>query len=81
MIFQRYMCKIREKASAYISRLINEIRKTKTLEKNIPTNDTKKLEIKKKKLEKTHRPIRLKHNIRNSMYESIPHIKHLCFHN
>ena len=75
------MCKIREKASAYISRLINEIRKTKTLEKNIPTNDTKKLEIKKKKLDKTHRPIRHKYNIRNSMYESIPRIKHLCFHN
>ena len=81
MIFKGYMCKIREKASVYISRLINEIRKTKTLEKNIATNDTKKLEIKKKKLEKTHRPIRHKHNIRNSMYESIPHIKHLCFHN
>ena len=51
------------------------------LEKNITTNDTKKLEIKEKKLDKTHRPIRHKYNIRNSMYESIPRIKHLCFHN
>ena len=81
MIFKRYIRKIREKGSVDISRLINEIRKIKMLEKNITTNDTKKLEIKKKKLEKTHRPIRHKHNIRNSMYESIPHIKHLCFHN
>ena len=81
MIFKRYIRKIREKGSVDVSRLINEIRKIKMLEKNITTNDTKKLEIKKKKLDKTHRPIRHKYNIRNSMYESIPRIKHLCFHN
>ena len=38
-----------EKGSVDISRLINEIRKIKALEKNIATNDTKKLVIYNKK--------------------------------
>ena len=40
-----YMYKSREKGSVDISSLINELRKIKTLEKNIATNDTKKLVI------------------------------------
>ena len=38
-----------EKGSVDISRLINEIRKIKALEKNIATNDTKELVIYNKK--------------------------------
>ena len=41
--------KSREKGSVDISRLINEIRKIKTFEKNVVTNDTKKLVIYNKK--------------------------------
>ena len=41
-----------ENGSIDISRLINEIRKLKTLEKNIGTNDTNKLVIYNKKWEK-----------------------------
>ena len=40
-----YIYKSREKGSVDISSLINEIRKVKTLEKSIATNDTKKLVI------------------------------------
>ena len=40
-----YIYKSWEKGSVDISRLINEIRKIKTLEKGIATNDTKKLVI------------------------------------
>ena len=46
--FKTYIYKSREKGSVDISSLINEtrkIRKIKTLEKNIATNDTKKLVI------------------------------------
>ena len=39
------MYKSREKGSVDISRLINEIRKIKPLEKDIATNDIKKLVI------------------------------------
>ena len=49
----------REKGSVDISRLINEIRKIKTLEKTIATNDTKKLVIYNKKWEKTHRATKI----------------------
>ena len=42
-----------------ISRLINEIKKLKTFEKNIATNDTKKLVIYNKKWEKAHRAIKI----------------------
>ena len=38
-----YVCKNQEKGYVDISRLVNEIRKIKTLENNIATNDTKKL--------------------------------------
>ena len=38
-----YVYKNQEKDSVDISRLVNEIRKIKTLENNIATNDTKKL--------------------------------------
>ena len=38
-----YIYKSREKGSIDTSSLINEIRKVKTLDKNIATNDTKKL--------------------------------------
>ena len=38
-----YVCKNQEKGSVDISRLVNEIRKIKTFENNIATNDTKKL--------------------------------------
>ena len=50
-----HLYKIREKGSVDISSLINEIRKIKTLEKNMATNDTKKLVIYNKKWEITHR--------------------------
>ena len=40
-----HIYKSREKSSVDISKLINEIRKIKTLEKNIATSDTKKLVI------------------------------------
>ena len=54
-----YIYKNQEKGSVDISRLINEIRKIKTLEKNIVTNDTKKLVIYNKKWENTHRVIKI----------------------
>ena len=56
-----YIYKSREKGSVDISRLINEIRKIKTLEKGIATNDTKKLVIYNKEweMEKNHRAIKI----------------------
>ena len=45
LIFKMYICKSWEKSSVDVSSLINEIRKTKTHEKNIATNDTTKLVI------------------------------------
>ena len=56
-----YIHKSREKGSVDISRLINEIRKIKTLEKGIATNDTKKLVIYNKEweMEKNHRAIKI----------------------
>ena len=45
LIIKMYIYNSREKGSVDISSLINEIRKVKTLEKNIATNDTKKLVI------------------------------------
>ena len=50
-----HLYKIREKGSVDISSLINEIRKIKTLEKNMATSDTMKLVIYNKKWENTHR--------------------------
>ena len=38
---------------------INEVREIETVEKNIATNDTKKLVIYNKKWEKTHRTIKI----------------------
>ena len=55
LISKMHLYKIREKGSVDISSLINEIRKIKTLEKNMATNDTKKLVIYNKKWEITHR--------------------------
>ena len=46
-----YIYKSREKGFVDKSRLINEIRKIKTLEKSKATNDTKKLVIYNKKWE------------------------------
>ena len=45
--------------SVDMSRLINETRKIKTLEKNIATNGTKKQVICNKKWEKTHKAIKI----------------------
>ena len=59
LIFKIYIYKNREKGCVDISRLINEIRKMKTFEKNIATNDTKKLVIYNKKWEKTHTAIKI----------------------
>ena len=55
------MCiyKSREKVSVDISSFITEIRKIKTLEKNIATNDTKKLIIYNKKWEKARKAIKI----------------------
>ena len=44
-----YICKSRKKGSVVNCRLINELRKIKTLEKNRATNDTKILVIYNKK--------------------------------
>ena len=55
LISKMHLYKIREKGSVDISSLINEIRKIKTLEKNMATSDTKKLVIYNKKWENTHR--------------------------
>ena len=54
-----YIYKSRRKGSVDISSLINEITKIKTLEKNIATNDTKKLVIYNKKWEKTQKAIKI----------------------
>ena len=54
-----YVYKSREKGSVDISSLINEIRKVKILDKNIATNDTKKLVIYNKKWKKTHKAINI----------------------
>ena len=54
-----YIYKSREKGSVDISSLINEIRKVKILDKNIATNDTKKLVIYNKKWKKTHKAINI----------------------
>ena len=54
-----YIYKNREKGSVDISSLINEIRKVKTLKKNMTTNDAKKLVIYNKESEKTHRAIKI----------------------
>ena len=54
-----YIYKSRERGSVEISMLINEIRKIKTFEKNVGTNDTKKLVIYNKKWGKTHRIIKI----------------------
>ena len=59
LIFKIYIYKNREKGSVDISRLINEIRKIKTLENNIATNDTKKVVIYKEKWERTDRAIKI----------------------
>ena len=59
LIFKMYIYKSREKGPVDIGRLINEIRKIKTLEKNIAINDTKKLLIYNKKWGKTHRTIKI----------------------
>ena len=55
------MCiyKSREKVSVDISSFITEIRKIKTLEKNIATNDTKKVVSYNRKWEKTHKAIEI----------------------
>ena len=54
-----YIYKSQEKSSVDISSLINEIRKIKILEKNIASNDTKKLVIYNKKGEKTQKTIKI----------------------
>ena len=54
-----YIYKSQEKGSVDINNLIIQIRKIKTLEKNIATNDTKKLVIYNKKQEKTHKAIKI----------------------
>ena len=59
LIFKMYIYKSREKGPVDMSRLIKEIRKIKTLEKNIATNDTKKLIIYNKKWEKARKAIKI----------------------
>ena len=54
-----YIYKSREKGPVDMSRLIKEIRKIKTLEKNIATNDTKKVVSYNRKWEKTHKAIEI----------------------
>ena len=53
-----YIYKSPWKGSVDISRLVNEIRQIKPLEKNIAINDAKKEEIYNNKREKTHRTIK-----------------------
>ena len=58
LVFEIYIHKSWQKCSIDISRLTNEIRNRKKLEKNTATNDTKKLVIYKKKWGKTHKIIK-----------------------
>ena len=59
LIFKMYIYKSWEKGSVSISKLINELRKIKTLGKNIATNDTKELVIYNKKWEKSDKTAKI----------------------
>ena len=59
LIFKLHVYKIRERGTLELSRLINEIKKVKLLEKNSSQNHVRKLEQYIIKWEKTHRTIKI----------------------
>ena len=59
LIFKLHVYKSRERGTLELSRLINEIKKVKVLEKNSAQNNVRKLEQYSIKWEKTHRTIKI----------------------
>ena len=59
LIFKLHVYKSRERGDLELSRLINEIKKVKLLEKNSAQNHVRKLEEYNIKWEKTHRAIKI----------------------
>ena len=59
LIFKLHVYKSRERGTLELSRLINEIKKVKVLEKNSAQNNVRKLEQYNIKSEKTHRTIKI----------------------
>ena len=59
LIFKLHVYKSRERGTLELSRLINEIKKVKVLEKNSAQNNVRKLEQYNIKWEKTHRTIKI----------------------
>ena len=59
LIFKLYVYKSRETGTLELSRLINEIKKVKLLEKKLAQNHERKLEQYNIKWEKTHRTIEI----------------------
>ena len=58
-IFKLHVYKSRERGTLELSRLINEVKKVKVLEKNSGQNNVRKLEQYNIKWEKTHRTIKI----------------------
>ena len=59
LIFKLHVYKSRERGTLELSRLINEVKKVKVLEKNSGQNNVRKLEQYNIKWEKTHRTIKI----------------------
>ena len=59
LIFKLHVYKSRERGTLKLSRLINEVKKVKVLEKNSGQNNVRKLEQYNIKWEKTHRTIKI----------------------
>ena len=68
LIFKLHVYKSRERGTLELSRLINEIKKVKLLEKNSVQNHVRELEQYKIKLEKTHRAVKIKYSINMTIY-------------
>ena len=58
-IFKLHVCKSTERGTLELSRLINEIKKVKLLDKNSAQNNVRKLEQYNIKWGKTHRAIKI----------------------
>ena len=59
LVFKLYFCKSRETGTLELSRLINELKKVKLLEKKLVQNHEGKMEQYNVKWEKTHRTIKI----------------------
>ena len=68
LIFKLHVYKSRERGTLELSRLINEIKKVKVLEKNSAQNNVRKLEQYNIKWEKTHRTIKIWYSIKPIIY-------------